>query len=156
MQKNTFTIRFNPVLFICICFLFSCRPAKNENANTEINKSDSLHKVKVDSLVHIIDSIEKPQSDWLFTDLDKEYLQSLMKVDDPAAFLEKDLRKKPEIIPEKGILGGTMYFEEFSLLSKNWAIAGFSDGHIYGKCLLEYKIDNNKTVNWKVIKYAIQ
>lgn len=63
-----------------------------------------------------------------------------------------DLLKHPELIPYKGVLGGTMIFfkEGIQVLSDKWVYASFEDGHIGGYMLLGYS-SKNGIITWKVI-----
>jgi hypothetical protein len=64
-----------------------------------------------------------------------------------------DLKTHSELIPYKGVLGGTMGFygnNDIHVLTNSWVLAYFSDGHIEGYMLLRYEI-NNGSISWKVI-----
>jgi hypothetical protein len=61
----------------------------------------------------------------------------------------------PELIPFKGVVGGTMGFytpEVITILSPSWVFARFDDGHVMGSCLLEYEISPDTTIHWRLIK----
>lgn len=73
---------------------------------------------------------------------------------DPATEIVADLREHPELIPYKGVLGGTMgfYYEsEIHILSSKWVLASFDDGHIAGIMLLKYEVSDDGKISWKVI-----
>lgn len=64
-----------------------------------------------------------------------------------------DLIKHSELIPFKGVSGGTMGFyskEEVFVISDKWVLAYFNDGHISGNMLLSYNVKNG-IITWKVI-----
>ena len=64
-----------------------------------------------------------------------------------------DLKKRSELIPYKGIMGGTMGFysdNDIHVLTDQWVLAYFEDGHISGYMLLRYDT-NEGTISWKVI-----
>lgn len=65
----------------------------------------------------------------------------------------KDLELHPELIPYEGVLGGTMHWwhGESYLLNEKWVYGYFEDGHINGYALLEYKINDDKTITWVVL-----
>lgn len=61
----------------------------------------------------------------------------------PIEQLRDSLMSRPDLIPMKGVLGGTMSFysrEDIVLLSPNYAFAAFEDGHVGGAMLLRFSI----------------
>ncbi|HVJ47992.1 hypothetical protein [Desulfitobacterium sp.] len=65
-----------------------------------------------------------------------------------------DLRKHSELIPYKGVLGGTMGFyneNAIHVLTDQWVLASFNDGHIGGYMLLKYDW-NDGEFSWKVME----
>ena len=85
---------------------------------------------------------------------DREIRQLRRKgLEDPVNELRHDLVLHPELIPYKGVLGGTMGFtdDSIALLSTQWVLAQFEDGHIGGRCLLSYDVGPGGRVSWKVI-----
>jgi hypothetical protein len=75
---------------------------------------------------------------------------------DPVNDLRRDLMAHPELIPMKGILGGTMGFVEDSiaLLSQRWVFAEFEDGHTGGCCLLSYEVSADGRISWQLLASA--
>lgn len=64
-----------------------------------------------------------------------------------------DLKIHPELIPYKGVLGGTMGFfgdNDIHVLTNRWVFAYFEDGHNSGYMLLRYDTDNG-SITWEVI-----
>jgi hypothetical protein len=72
---------------------------------------------------------------------------------DPIKEIISDLTEHPELIPAKGILGGTMRFfeSEIYILNNKWVFAYFEDGHIGGYMLLEYNVSDNGEITWNKI-----
>ncbi|MDF2892355.1 MAG: hypothetical protein K0R80_2722 [Clostridia bacterium] len=73
---------------------------------------------------------------------------------DPVKDLTEDLMKRNDLIPYKGVLGGTMgfYFEDhIHIISSEWAAAYFEDGHQNGIMLLKYNIQKDGKIRWYVI-----
>lgn len=64
-----------------------------------------------------------------------------------------DLEKHSELISFEGVLGGKMqYFaSESDVISTKWVLGYFEDGHIFGYSLLQYVIDDQGNIKWKVI-----
>ncbi|MEK7996117.1 MAG: hypothetical protein AAB403_20150, partial [Planctomycetota bacterium] len=72
-------------------------------------------------------------------------IQAMKKkgLNDPVNQIIADLKQHRELIPYKGILGGTMNFYDDSriwVLTKKWVLAYFEDGHVAGYLLLEYEV----------------
>jgi hypothetical protein len=73
---------------------------------------------------------------------------------DPINDLVRDLMKHNELIPCEGVLGGTPGFynpDGIKVLSKDYVIAEFDDGHIEGYIELTFKVSNG-TISWTVIQ----
>jgi len=72
---------------------------------------------------------------------------------DPETTLKKDLVKRKDLIPWKGIMGGSMavYSEDLIwFMAPNWCLAYVEDGHIGGYMLLEFEIQNGE-ISWNLI-----
>lgn len=67
-------------------------------------------------------------------------------ISDPENYIKKTLRQMPELIPIEPVLGGKMRYNTIELLGEHWLIAGYDDGHIAGKSLYRYKLQNGKPV----------
>jgi hypothetical protein len=73
---------------------------------------------------------------------------------DPVSQIIADLKRRRELIPYKGTLGGTMNFYDDGkiwILTKKWVLAYFEDGHVAGYLLLEYEVTQGGGITWKTI-----
>jgi len=89
-------------------------------------------------------------------DLSSTHINRMKKkgLNNPVQNLIQNLKSHPELIPEKGTLGGTMgfYFDEkIWILTNKWVLAYFEDGHTGGYLLLQYDVRSDGTINWKRI-----
>lgn len=127
--------------------IFSCRNVNHaENLLAEV---DSL-KLKNDSLIKILAEGKSTSNYWYNAEYDGEkFIQS--GIPNPAEFIENDLRKKTQLIPLKAVLGGTMHFGKIQLLSSEWLIADFDDGHIQGRAIYTYKLNEKTQVEFKIL-----
>lgn len=71
-------------------------------------------------------------------------------LEDPVTDVAHDLKKHPEFIPYKAVLGGTMRFHNVYVLTPQWVLANFDDGHIGGDMLLEYNVSEG-TISWRIV-----
>lgn len=72
---------------------------------------------------------------------------------DPENDLIQDLRSRQGMIPFDGVHGGTMGFYgegSIRILDSRYVLAEFSDGHIGGKMILKYAVDEGR-ITWTVI-----
>ena len=77
--------------------------------------------------------------------------QGFLKLEEDLA---TDLMHHRELIPYKGVLGGTMGFysqKDIHVLTSRWVLAAFEDGHVGGHMLLEYAVSPGGEIQWKVI-----
>ncbi len=73
---------------------------------------------------------------------------------DPVGTLRADLTRHREVIPYKGILGGTMGFYDTSavvLLDRRWVYAHFGDGHYEGQGVFEFSVGPGGRIRWKTV-----
>ncbi len=138
------------------------------NANSEINKTKNQYENIVKNLDNekqalvaenkkLIDShknIGTKQTNSIF--LSAFDIQNIKKkgLADPVQALTSDLKKHNELIPYKGVNGGTMSFygdNSVWILTSKWVLAYFEDGHISSYILLEYNISDNGVISWKRI-----
>ncbi len=141
-----------------LLFIVGCKQADR----TEIlqTKVDSL-QTKVDSLQFKNDSLSQgvrttqPESNyWFNADYDGDVLVD-SGIPNPAEFVETEFRKRTDLIPTKAVMGGTMRFGTVQLLSREWLIADFDDGHIQGRALYSYKLNDTGQLEFKLLN-AIQ
>jgi hypothetical protein len=71
---------------------------------------------------------------------------------DPVHDLLHDLQQRSDLIPFKGIAGGTMKFYPW-LINRHWVIAGVGDGHIGGWAVLQYEVENG-VIKWSLLASA--
>ena len=71
----------------------------------------------------------------------------------PADSLRLDLMRRPELIPEEGVVGGVMAFRENAIWilpgGHVWALA--DDGHIEAVLLLRYEVGASGEIAWRVV-----
>jgi hypothetical protein len=73
-------------------------------------------------------------------------------LENPPRQLRESLVAHTELIPFRGVLGGTMYIvpdEKIVLLNPPYVFAEFEDGHIGGTMLVEYTVLPGPQIQWK-------
>jgi hypothetical protein len=95
---------------------------------------------------------EKQENYWFDQDFEGiEFIDA--GISQPEIFIENSLRNHPELIPLDAVLGGTMMFGNIDLLSKNWIIAEFDDGHVYGRAIYKYRLEQDTIVKFKLLDW---
>lgn len=140
MKKTT-------LLFLILLCAFGCK--KNSPTENLLVKIDSL-KAKNDSLTKVA-TADKTKSLFRYeSKYDGENLKQKGIVN-PEEFIKTSLRKKPELIPLKAVVGGTMDFRNIELLSNEWLIATYDDGHIQGRGLFKYQLNNKGELEFELL-----
>jgi len=123
-----------------VFLFFSCSrecDKTNELQQIEMLKADLITaQMELESLSKSKDELDKFHY-WMND-------ENIVIDDEIKAKIENDFRQRTDLIPTKGILGGTMYFSKITLISSNWLIAEFEDGHIMGRAIYRYDIDGQK------------
>jgi len=142
-------------IIFTILILFSCQN-KVETKKMRMEIDSLTLKLKLNE--NNYDSIKiqngnlKKEIDYWF---DREYdgiSFTNFGIENPKDFIISSLRKKTELIPLKAVLGGTMRFGNIELLSRKWLISDYNDGHIEGRAIYEYKLNNNGELEFQLIK----
>ena len=134
------------IILTSIC-IFGCKE-KNQTENL-LAKVDSL-KTENDSLAKILTEKKSESNYWFDAEYDGEKLIEI-GIKNPEEFVENTLREKTDLIPLKATLGGTMNFEKIQLLSREWLIADFSDGHVQGRAIYKYKLNKKGQLEFELL-----
>lgn len=127
--------------------LLSCNN-KAENEKTRL-KIDDLNaqvealKVENDSLQEELMLLEN-RNPVVFS-------EAFDTIENPEAFISEALKSDPELIPEEGVLGGTMQFIGTEILNERFIWAEFEDGHINGQAIYQYRLSKDGRPQFKLI-----
>ena len=147
------------ILLLAGLLILSCNNPSEQPLNKPNNRE--LLILKTDSLVKEIvllkslnDSLLKvsqaEKNYWFNKDFNGSHLIQ-QGIKNPEEFVENALRKRIDLIPSEAVLGGTMNFGKIQLLGNKWVIADYSDGHIQGRSIYEYRIDYKKALTFKIL-----
>lgn len=137
------------ILIFSLLFVLGC---KKENQINDLLTEIEILKTENDSLSQLIFS-ENPESNYWFDSNYEGREFNKAGISDPAEFIEEQLREKPELIPVRAVLGGTMRFVKIQLLSSEWLIASFEDGHIQGRALYKYKLNKEGKLEFELLSF---
>lgn len=124
--KN-FTLKFSILIFLGI-FTLSCNNNERDLKKDEL-ELDSLsqelakYKRSSDSLKSLI------QKGDLAAKYPILFGKKFDNIPNPKKFIQSSLKEKPEKIPLKSKLGGTMAFREVKVLTEDWVLGSYGNGH---------------------------
>jgi hypothetical protein len=72
-------------------------------------------------------------------------------IENPKEFVQKSLLEKPDKIPLKPVAGGTMAFREVKILTEDWVLGTYDDGHIQGKSIYRYRLQPDGTLKFTLV-----
>ncbi|MHB1106860.1 MAG: hypothetical protein ACYCZ2_10900 [Lutibacter sp.] len=147
------------ILIIIGLLAFACKkevkqPEKSLDKTAQLTlKNDSLEKeiVILKSLNDSILKIENVAENLWFDKVFNGGHLTRLGITNPEEFVENALRKRTDLIPFEAVMGGTMNFGKIQLLGNKWIIADYSDGHIQGRSIYEYRIDDKKALTFKIL-----
>src|SRR5690606_14775499 len=137
----------NLILFISTLFLINCSPTENKK---EQNNKEKKLKLIVDSLQKEIINNSGNDNYWFNAKYNGEKFLN-MGIEHPEKFIVESLVSKPELFSLTAVLGGTMRFRNIQLLGEKWLITEYDDGHVYGKSIYEYFINEKGMIDFNVI-----
>ena len=150
-------IRLFWLLSVLVLFLFSLlllfKVLQFHNQLEDFREKQHALSVKADSLLQALREVpETEQLPTFLTSVDIRRLKA-KGLSDPVRDLRADLAGSPDLIPQKGVLGGTMHFYEdhIYVLTDRWVLAYFDDGHIAGYAWLRYTVKPGGEIAWKVL-----
>lgn len=136
----------NILVFCLLIMLGSC--GKSTEEQQRVAQIDSL-KTEIRELHRALDSL----SDQLMKKnyVTKDFSPYFDSIPEPEKFILEKLKVKPELIPKKAVLGGTMHFTKVSFINDHLILAEYEDGHIMGRAIYQYKMDKIGNLNFELL-----
>lgn len=72
-------------------------------------------------------------------------------IENPKEFIRNSLKEHPEKIPLEAEVGGTMAFREVKVLTEDWVLGTYDDGHVQGKSIYRYRLQPDGTLEFTLI-----
>lgn len=134
------------LVFSLLIMLGSCGKSSEEKQRAV--EIDSL-KSEIRELHRAMDTL----SDQLMKKnyLTKDFSSYFDSIPEPEKFLLAKLKEKPELIPKKAVLGGTMHYTKVSFINDHLILAEYEDGHIMGRAIFQYKMDKKGNLNFELL-----
>lgn len=144
--------RFFLPLFLVLLTAISCQ-------QTDLNKELEMLHSQIDSLSTALIQ-EKQRTDSLLTTFGKnssleEYPLFFGKkyedIENPEEYIRNELSSRPDLIPLRPVLGGTMQFRQIEILTEEWLLAIYEDGHIQGKAIMKYDLQPDGAMEFSIV-----
>lgn len=144
-------------ILITICFLvLSCNQQNlDRDKGLPNNENETLQK-KNDSLKRKLEIAQEAivvlqdRNIWYDEEFDNADFKK-KGIADPEKFIISELKKRTDLIPMKGTLGGEMSYGDVQLLGSKFLIAFYEDGHVEGKSIYSYKLNDSGKLEFKLI-----
>lgn len=146
----------NIFLFFFILIFISCK--ENSKDGSELFSEAEFKKLEfqIDSLksenasLRDLSKQKEKTTPWFDSIYDGKALLK-RNITNPSEFIKESLQSKPELIPSKAVLGGTMYFSKIEPLGSKWIIAQFEDGHIQGRAIYKYRLKDDGELEFQLL-----
>lgn len=148
MNRRSLTkIAFSTVVFLG---LMSCddNDVKFREANRKLDSlSVALHQQR-----HMNDSLRALMAKGeLASNYPVLFGKKLDTMANPREYITNALKQHPEKIPLKPVAGGTMDFREVQVISEDWVLATYDDGHIQGRAIYQYTLQNDGSMDFELV-----
>lgn len=146
-RKSLVKIAFSTLL---VLNLSSCDDKDVNSGDTNL-KLDSL-SIALHEQRHINDSL---RSLMVKGDLASKYPVFFGKkfdsIENPGEYIETALKEQPDKIPMKPEVGGKMEFRKVEVISEDWVLATYDDGHVQGRSIYEYTLEPDGSMKFEVV-----
>ena len=147
------------------CFFSSCLAAGFFFAVSCANEEKKIqeYELKIDSLATALDQ-QRRMSDSLNTllkqdstasDLSVFFGKGFENIQNPEEYIATELEKLPEKIPLDAVLGGKMEFRQVKVLTDDWVLAFYDDGHVQGKSIYRYEIQPDGDLKFREVASSL-
>lgn len=126
------------IYFLIIITVFTSCLHGSDAENTEAPIDIEVKRTGMDSVKKENDSL-KAVLKKIRSRAGMHFPKALDSMEKPEEYVLERMNEHPELLPEKGIHGGTMRFVDIDLLNDRFIWAEFEDGHINGEALYSYK-----------------
>ncbi|GLR65208.1 hypothetical protein [Marinospirillum insulare] len=151
MRKNTSRFQRYLIPMVLLGMIISLLLPRGEEVKTEINAEQAAEQTADKQLQEGLRSYGSGTGRvYGLTDNDRREFNLGAN---PERRILQELGKRPELIPQEAVLGGSMHFvlHESVVLNRHWVLAVFEDGHVRGQALFEYQINNQDEFSWKLL-----
>lgn len=72
-------------------------------------------------------------------------------IENPREYVKDALKKQPNLIPMKAEVGETIDFREVSVISEDWVLATYDDGHVQGRSIYQYSLQPDGKITFELV-----
>lgn len=146
-KKFLFKTTFLTLLFLAV---LACknedrdteqRTAELDSLSTELAKQQEIN----DSLQYLMEKSEMAAGYPIF------FGRKFDTIDNPEQYITSALKEQKEIIPLDAVLGGQMEFRQVQVLTEDWVLAIYDDGHVQGKTIFKYELQKDGEIRFSEV-----
>ena len=142
-------IAYTVLFALLFATLSGCRQ-KTEQAGEANSQPDSFLK-ELEAAQRRNDSLEQLLTLGITKEKPMYFGKAFDTIENPEEFIITALRQKKEKIPIDAVLGGNMEFRQIEVLTEDWILAVYDDGHIQGKSIFRFELQPNGEVKFSEI-----
>ena len=137
--------------------LSGCR---NDAENTGTTNADlELKNARIDSLSSELerqeirnDSLQEAFKSAVYaSDYSIFFGKEWEEIENPEEHIRNSLKQQTDLIPLDAVLGGNMEFRQVQVISEDWVLAIYDDGHVQGKSIFAYELQADGDVEFTEI-----
>lgn len=147
IYKSPFKIAFLTLLLMTV---FSCKDddkdmEKFEQELDSLSQELTQQKEISDSLTRLLENGSMGSESIVF------FGRAFDTIENPEEYISEKLRNHPEKIPLEAVVGGNMQYRQIKVLTEDWVMAVYDDGHIQGRSIFEYSLQPNGDIIFKEV-----
>ena len=146
-RRSLVKIAFSTLL---VLNLSSCDDKKG-NSSDNNRKLDSL-SVALHEQRHINDSLRALMAKGnLATEYPVFFGKKFDSIENPGKYIESALKEQTDKIPMKPRVGGKMEFRKVEVISEDWVLATYDDGHVQGRSIYQYTLEPDGSLKFEIV-----
>lgn len=126
----------------------ACGDDKEEKLRETERQLDSLsnelteHRKRSDSLQLLL------EKSGLAASYPVVYGKGFDTIPNPQEYIAEAIKQHENLIPIDAVLGGTMEFRQVQVLTEDWVLATYDDGHVQGRSIFSYQLQPDGSIEF--------
>lgn len=140
----------NPFLILLFLIALGCkndnRELENRNAELDSLSAELTEQQQtIDSLQSLMSNSEMAAGYPIY------FNRKFDTIPNPEEYIVSRLKEQKGLIPLDPVVGGNMDFRQVQVLTEDWVLAIYDDGHIQGKSIFKYELQENGDIRFSEV-----